>query len=217
MNISIMAGGPKEYWPNLAEYQDKTDIWVGVDKGVVALLNEGIKPQHSFGDFDSIPEEELQLIQEKLPDLHVFPSEKDETDLEIALNWAIKQHPKNIFIFGATGGRADHYLANVQLLQNEEILPYVNDIGLFIVDRQNIMTVKCPSSFTVACEPTYKYLSLIAVTKEVKGITLEGFKYPLHKALLKRGSTLCISNELISEYGNVSFESGIIMMIRSSD
>ena len=102
-----------------------TDIWVGVDHGVLVLLEHDIMPNLALGDFDSVTSEELKMIQEKLPEVSLFPAEKDETDLELAIDWAIRQKPSNIYIFGATGGRMDHFLANIQLLQKERILQYV--------------------------------------------------------------------------------------------
>ena len=45
-----------------------------------------------------------------------YKPEKDETDMELAFNWAVEQKPNNYSIFGATGGRLDHLFANVQLL-----------------------------------------------------------------------------------------------------
>ena len=71
--------------------------------------------------------EELKIIQEQLSEITFFPSEKDETDLELAIDWAIDQKPRNIYIFGATGGRMDHFLANIQLLQKERILKGIGE------------------------------------------------------------------------------------------
>ena len=217
MNICIMAGGPKECVPCLSKYKEITDIWVGVDRGVIALLDQDIIPHLSVGDFDSVTKEEKEMIQKKSPEISLFPSEKDETDLEIAINWAISQCPSNIYIFGATGGRIDHFLANVQLLQKESVLQNVENINLYMIDEKNSLTVKTPGTYDIKVDPTKKYFSLLSVTEEVSGITLTGFKYPLIQATLTRGSTLCISNELICECGNVSFEKGIIMMVRSND
>ncbi|WP_328286278.1 hypothetical protein [Peribacillus psychrosaccharolyticus] len=62
-----------------------------------------------------------------------------------------------------------------------------------------------------------KYISLLPVMGNAEGISLDGFKYPLQNSYLPMGSTLCISNELISEIGNYSFTSGILLVIRSSD
>ncbi|MEH6946306.1 thiamine diphosphokinase [Bacillus sp. JJ634] len=217
MNICIMAGGPSQYWPNLHMYKQTANLWIGVDRGVLALLEQGITPHLSVGDFDSVTKDELQMMQAQLPEVSLFPSEKDETDLELALNWAIRQKPKNIYIFGATGGRIDHFLGNIQLLQQETVLQCLDETDIYIIDEKNSVTIKKPGTYNIQYDSKKKYFSLLSVTKEVTGITLTGFKYPLHQARLTRGSTLCISNELISEYGNVSFEKGIIMMVRSND
>jgi thiamine pyrophosphokinase len=217
MNICIMAGGPTEFLPDLHVYKEQIDIWVGVDRGAFVLLQQGIVPNLALGDFDSVTSDELHMIQEQVTEITLFPSEKDETDLELAIDWAISQKPRNIYILGATGGRMDHFLANIQLLQKERILKEIGDINLYIVDQKNSLTVKTPGIYTIEGDSMKKYFSLLSVTEEVSGITLSGFKYPLHRAKLTRGSTLCISNELISECGNVSFEKGIIMMVRSND
>ncbi len=92
--INIVAGGPRELIPDLSEYTDGDTTWVGVDKGTVALLEAGIIPQEAFGDFDSITEEELMQIQKAAPTLHVYQAEKDYTDLELALDWALQKNRK---------------------------------------------------------------------------------------------------------------------------
>ncbi|MFD6442926.1 thiamine diphosphokinase [Peribacillus sp. NPDC060186] len=217
MIISIMAGGPEYLWPDLTIYKEKTDLWVGVDRGVWALLENDIEPEYVFGDFDSVSEDEYMSIHQRLEHINLYPSEKDETDLEIAFKWAVEQKPSEIHILGATGGRLDHFLGNIQLLQKESILPIHKEIDMYIVDKQNIFSVKTPGSYKVSALKDKKYMSLLPVTAEVTGITLSGFKYPLIDARLEIGSTLCISNELISDCGNVSFEEGILMVIRSSD
>ncbi|WP_340373184.1 thiamine diphosphokinase [Peribacillus sp. FSL E2-0218] len=217
MIISIMAGGPESLWPDLARYKVMTDLWIGVDRGVWALLENGIDPKCAFGDFDSVSQDEYKVIAQRLQQVNLYSSEKDETDLEIAFHWAIDQKPSEIHILGATGGRMDHFLGNIQLLQKESILPIHADIDIYIVDRQNIFTVKTAGSYEVTALKDKKYVSFLPVTTAVTGITLTGFKYPLSDRSLEIGSTLCISNELISESGNVSFKEGILMMVRSRD
>ncbi|MFD9624363.1 thiamine diphosphokinase [Peribacillus muralis] len=217
MIISIMAGGPEGLWPDLKRYKEMTDFWVGVDRGVWALLENGIVPKCGFGDFDSVSKDEYKVIMQRLQHVDLYASEKDETDLEIAFNWAINQKPSEIHILGATGGRMDHFLGNVQLLQKESVLTYHDEIDIYIVDQQNTYTVKTAGSYEVIAMEDMKYVSFLSVTPEVTGITLTGFKYPLSDRCLEIGSTLCLSNELISDSGNVSFKEGILMMIRSRD
>lgn len=218
MVIYLMAGGPSDLIPHLGMYKDREGcIWVGVDRGVQILLDHGITPAAAFGDFDSVTEDELSVIQEKLDTITIYPSEKDETDLEIAFKWAVAQDPQEIWLFGSTGGRIDHFLGNIQLFLREEILPLHNKISFYMADHKNLLTVKTPGSYSLQVMDDKKYISLIPVIGNADGISLHGFKYPLQNSYLPVGSTRCISNELISEIGNYSFTSGILLVIRSSD
>jgi len=67
-----------------------------------------------------------------------FKPEKNETDLELALTWAVEQNPELIRIFGATGGRLDHLLANVQLMFKP--LVETGNVNIFLIDKQNILS-----------------------------------------------------------------------------
>ncbi|OLS42062.1 thiamine diphosphokinase [Bacillus sp. MRMR6] len=214
MKINIVAGGPEALLPELTQYAKEGAMWVGVDRGVFYLLQRGIKPAIAFGDFDSVSEKELHLIENKVHQMQRFKPEKDETDMELALNWALEQGPAEILIFGATGGRQDHHFANVQLM----IKPYLEkkSIPIFIMDKQNLLFIKGPGTYRVE-KDSKKYVSFIPITLVVTNLTLEGFKFPLTGRYISIGSTLCISNELISDYGTFSFSEGILLVIRSDD
>ncbi|ANB46000.1 MULTISPECIES: thiamine diphosphokinase [Bacillus] len=211
--INIVAGGPRELIPDLSEYTDGDTTWIGVDKGTVALLEAGIIPQEAFGDFDSITEEELMQIQKAAPALHVYQAEKDYTDLELALDWALQKEPETIRIFGVTGGRADHFLGNIQLLY--KALHKNTDVEL--IDRQNDIQMFGPGRYTIEEKASRRYISFIPFTEAADGLTLDGFKYPLDNCHIPLGSTLCISNELIHSRGTFSFAKGILIMVRSAD
>ncbi|MEH7333428.1 thiamine diphosphokinase [Neobacillus drentensis] len=215
MIINILAGGPEDLLPDLKEFEGKNTIWVGVDRGVFHLLKRNISPVIAFGDFDSVSPEELQFIESKVEELKRFKPEKDETDMELALNWALEQNPEKIRIFGATGGRLDHLFANVQLLLNPLRAKKAADICL--IDRNNLLFLKEPGTYTINKMKDEKYISFVPLTLNVSGITLEGFKFPLKNQHISLGSTLCISNELISDYGTFSFSEGILIVIRSHD
>lgn len=215
MIINILAGGPEELLPDLTDYTKENAIWVGVDRGVFQLLKRNIKPEIAFGDFDSVSPEELRFIERQVSELKRYNPEKDETDMELALNWALAQKPTIIRLFGATGGRLDHFFANVHLLLNP--LKEKNPASIYLIDRYNIVFLKEPGSYTIEKMKTKKYVSFVPLTLEVSDITLEGFKYPLKNRHISFGSTLCISNELINDYGTFSFSEGILIVIRSHD
>ncbi|MFD0771048.1 thiamine diphosphokinase [Bacillus sp. CGMCC 1.60114] len=213
MIIHILAGGPVECCADFSKYESEQVVWAAVDRGVYRLLQYGIIPQVAFGDYDSVTEEELVWMQEQKQDLHIVPKEKDQTDLEIAINWAVEQEPEQIRIFGATGGRLDHSLANIQML----LKGLRANINMSIVDYKNEIFVKESGAYTIEKNSSFPYISFVPVTEIVTGITLRGFKYPLTDKKIEWGSTLCISNELVAEKGTFSFTSGILMVIRSTD
>ncbi|MBL4952638.1 thiamine diphosphokinase [Neobacillus sp. OS1-32] len=215
MVINILAGGPEDLLPNLQQYKGDGAIWVGVDRGVFHLLKRNITPEIAFGDFDSVSPEELALIETKVAELKRFQPIKNETDTELALNWALAQRPKTIRLFGATGGRLDHLFANVQLLVQPLKTKQATDI--YLIDRCNEMFIKGPGMYELKKRETEKYISFIPLTLEISNLTLSGFKYPLKNRHISLGSTLCISNELISEYGTFSFSEGILIVVRSHD
>lgn len=215
MIIHILGGGPIDLLPNFQLFREKEVIWVGVDRGVHTLFTMGLQPMIAFGDFDSVSEKEFLFIKNSLTELKVFKPEKDETDMEHALNWAIDQKPEMIRIFGATGGRLDHMFANIQLLINPSMQQ--RDIQLEIIDHKNIIQLKAPGTYPVHKIKNKKYISFIPISPEVKGLTLKGFKYPLTEYQIDIGSSRCISNELINDCGTFSFSEGILMIIRSTD
>ncbi|WP_203362268.1 thiamine diphosphokinase [Bacillus sp. REN10] len=217
MRIAVVASGPETELVDLQTYHTEDTIFVGVDRGTMYLLERGITPKVAIGDFDSVTEAEWQKIESGVGSDHIhrFPAEKDETDLELAILWAIKQQPETIIILGATGGRLDHFFGTISLLMNKEIISSATKIE--IMDKQNVVSLYGPGTYTVFEDPGKKYFSFFAITSQVTHFTLKGFKYPLSDHTVKPGSTLYVSNELGQESGTFSFSSGILMMIRSSD
>jgi thiamine pyrophosphokinase len=215
MIINILGGGPVDLLTDLNHYNEEESLWVGVDRGVFTLINKGIQPNIAFGDFDSVSSQEFKQIEYKVKHLEKFKPEKDETDMELALNWALEQKPDQIHIFGASGGRLDHFFANVQLLISPVISQTKTEICL--IDRKNILFVKAAGKYEIKKIPDKKYISFVPVSFNIKDLTLEGFKYPLQDSHISIGSTLCISNELIRDYGTFSFSEGILIVVRSCD
>ncbi|WEG11624.1 thiamine diphosphokinase [Pullulanibacillus sp. KACC 23026] len=213
MNIAILSGGPDAYLPAFSNPLLKDCLWVGVDRGTVTLLNNGLIPIRAFGDFDSITATDLSRIHEAAIPLSTYKKEKDATDMELALDWVLKQSPETCFLVGATGGRLDHALMNQQLL----IKAIDTSTSLFLLDHQNIVTLLKPGSYTIEKRPEYNYVSFIAYSPAVHGLTLSGFQYDLADHLLKWGSSLCISNHFIGSKGTVRFTEGLLLLVQSRD
>lgn len=209
----ILAGGPDNLVPSLTRFNSIIDGWIGVDRGAWRLIEEGITPVNVFGDFDSITEKEKLKLKETLPEFDVYPKEKDETDLELAINWVIEKGADACLIFGVTGGRLDHELSAIHMLQKS----CEANVSFQIIDINNILEVLPPGRHLMNRLSAYPYFSLISLSGEVKNLTLEGFKYPLKHAQLKQNVSLGISNELKSKEAVLCFEEGILLVIRSHD
>lgn len=214
MKIRIVAGGPEYLIPELNSFYNTPDcVWVGVDRGTLYLIEQHIEPQYAFGDFDSVTDnEKIKILQSHIK-VNQYRSEKDATDMEIAFEWALTQNPEEILLFGASGGRLDHELMNMQLLYKSRFSSAI----VKLIDIKNEISLQMPGSYRVDHDEKYRYISFLSHSEEVRGITLEGFKYPLKHAVLKAGSSLCISNELVNKSGTYSFDSGIILMVKSRD
>ncbi|TXL67639.1 thiamine diphosphokinase [Cerasibacillus terrae] len=213
MKIGIVANGPTELVPDLSNYNKQIDIWIGVDRGTLCLVKQDIMIEHAIGDFDSTTYEQKIMINNHAKSIESYPIEKDKTDLELAIDKALEYNPKQIYLFGVTGGRMDHLLVNIQLL-----LPLLKQgVRGFVIDLYNELQLFYPGVHMVVKDDKYPNISFLPLTETVYGLTLKGFYYPLKNETVHLGSTLCISNKLLRNNGTFSFRSGILLLIKSRD
>lgn len=211
--IAIVAGGPKSFIPDLSSYRSEVDDWIGADQGVEQIINHQLPLNLAIGDFDSASAKAVAELKVYADKTKTFPIEKDKTDLELAIDYAIKLKPQRIYFFGVTGGRMDHQLANIQLL----IRLVEQNIQATIIDLQNQLTLYKPGEYRIESSHYYPFISFLPFTEKVEAIALEGFYYPLTGEDIKWGSTLCLSNQLISKSGTFSFRTGILIVVKSRD
>lgn len=189
----------------------KSDYVVAIDGGTNYLKDIGEVPNILIGDLDSINDEALKFIEDKKIETLKFPSEKDYTDMELGIEYLIDKNVDEIVIFGATGTRLDHTLANILLLE------YISKKGLFgrIEDKNNtIYLVK--DRLEVKSRENY-YLSVIPIYDSGAIVTLKGFKYPLSEYHIEFSSTIGISNEIIDKKGTIEVHEGKVLVLISKD
>jgi thiamine pyrophosphokinase len=211
--VAIVAGGPAKNIPKLQKYVTEVDVWIGADRGAVTILEAGLTLDIAIGDFDSITEVELEWVESKSLSFVPYATEKDETDLELAVSKAYEFSPSDIYLFGVTGGRMDHQLASIQLLYCIK-KRFINGI---VVDMNSYMELALPGTHSIEKDATYPYISFLPFSEQVIGISLEGFYYKLNNKNIFWGSSRCISNQLISQKGTFSFREGILIVIKSRD
>ena len=207
---------------------------IAADRGLEFFLDYLILPDVVIGDFDSLSEDgknylemqnedipyggmlewKLQKGEGKVVEVVRLRPEKDDSDTQSAMNYAIQNGAKEIVILGVTGNRVDHLMANFGLL----ILAQKQDTEVALADRYNYMKLIPSGTILKKAEQFGKYVSFFPLGGDVTGLTLEGFKYPLDKYhLTTADSGLTVSNEISEEYAKVTYESGTLLMIMSRD
>lgn len=183
---------------------------IAADGGARIAWRYGHKPDVVIGDMDSLSEKELNRLESDGAELIRYPSEKDETDLELALVYAAEHDAEWIRIIGAIGGRFDQMLANVYLLS----LPELENCDLAMVARNQIIRLFRPGIHHIEGKPD-DTLSLIPISGDVIGITSEGLQYPLRDEILVFGPARGISNVMLTDRANIKFEEGLLLSIHT--
>jgi len=212
MKVIICGGSPfpKEL---PCSYFPKDAYYIGADAGVERILMQGIFPNLAIGDFDSIVKFTTQELEELMIPLEMFPGEKNETDMELAMQKAVLKNPSEVLIYFGTGGRLDHYQSNLELVLAYQL--QFPTVRFCIVDDAHEISFVLPGSHRSVKKPDDCYLSLYAFHQPVKGITLRGVKYEVTDDQIPIGSVRYTSNEIIEEEMTLHFEEGIVLMIRS--
>ena len=185
------------------------DLCIAADGGYRNAEALGVRIDVLLGDFDTLGEP--KDVDEKTEILRV-PAEKDFTDTQFAIRTALERGANDIIIIGGLGGRLDHTLSNLSVL--EELSSY----GIFalITDGQNRVRYLNATSLLVARSP-FRYLSLIAATEKAKGVSIEGCRYPLKNATLVRSVQYAVSNEITGNCALISLKRGALYIIESRD
>ena len=213
--ISIVSGGPAD--PAFAaRYLEKygSDIVIAADKGLDTCVRAGIVPDIVLGDYDSTGMRgRVDDLKRSGSYVEVYPAEKDFTDTEAAVMCALEKGAEELVILGATGGRLDHFLANLDLC----LVPLRRGVKCTLADERNELCLLDRGITLCADETAGRYVSLLPFTDRVLGVTLTGMKYPLLDASLVRGSSLGVSNEVTGETARIDFREGILILVLSRD
>ena len=206
-NINIMLGGvfPKEF--------PSSNLWCGVDRGALYLLDKGINPLLSCGDFDSINSEQRKEVEQKSKYFRVKHSE-DLTDADFALENILElfDSVEEIDIYGATGRRLDHFFGNILLLNNEKY----NNVKVKIIDDNNIITIAHSGQNIFEKIEGYKYFSIVPIYEDTK-MSIKNSKYEVENLVLTLNRPNATSNEFANEKAIELEVSSNVLVIYSKD
>jgi len=206
--ILILADGIWEDDGRLGRLAADSDWTIAADGAFDRAAGRGIKVDEVVGDLDSLTPAGRDRLAASPSAVHVHPRAKDATDLELALDLALRRAPARIVVYGGLGGRLDHTLANVFLLLKGipsgvpiELVSGAETARL-VVDRIELEGGQIGET-----------ISLVPLTERAV-VRTAGLRYPLDGEALIRGSSCGISNEIASLPASVRVEEGILLLIR---
>lgn len=187
---------------DLASFDFNNKYVVGIDKGALYALECGIKLDLALGDFDSIDEDQFDLIKDRTSIKKLNPI-KDDTDTFDAVKM-LNDYSKITILGGIQGKRIEHFMANINMLKLDSRIEIIDNYSHIFIKNESFILKK----------DQYKYVSFFAV-EDVFGLDLIGFKYNLSNQILSSIDSFCISNELTSSTGFVNFRKGKLLVIKS--
>ena len=208
MKAVVLAGGKIENYDKVKKYLCESSLIICADSGIEHAFNMGIIPDLLVGDMDSISPEAAAKVQKLGIEKHTYPSEKDYTDTELAIDIALSKGVREVILLGGLGDRPDHSLANIYLMvnfkrQGLDLKLAGEKWEMFLIDKMAEVTGKKGD-----------ILSLIPLSPEVAGVNTEGLYYTLKGETLYMGPTLGISNVFLGNTARVTIKQGLLLAVK---
>lgn len=210
MRAVIAVNGKIDDYAELAELLRPDDYLIGADGGTLHLLAIDRQPNAVVGDLDSLPQQTVAALVAAGVPVERHKPEKDQTDLELALERALEDGASEIILVGALGGRLDQTLANLLIVAQRDW-----PVPVRVVEGEQVTEVLRGPGRLVLHGPAGSTVSAIPLSAAVTGITYTGLAYPLHEATLRFGSTRGVSNVLATSPASIQIDSGILLVIHS--
>lgn len=184
----------------------KSDLIICADGGAVFAKKQNIIPHVIIGDCDSIPPQVRIYFEKKRVEFIKYPREKDFTDSELAIEYALKKGAQKLVIYGLFGDRIDHMLSNIYHLANKSLtLPCI-----FVEGNTEMQFI---TSVNILKGKKGDELSLIPLKNDVLGVTTKNLFYPLNNEDLAFGTTRGISNLFSLSAVEVSIKKGLLLAV----
>lgn len=202
--ICFIIGAGEHFLP--PRVKNPKDLMIAADGGYAYLKSEGIKPDMIIGDFDSLG------YTPREPNVTALPPEKDVTDTAAAIKAGWQKGFRTFRIYGGTGGRLDHTLANIQC-----VAAVAENGGAGYLMGGDCVVTAVHNGEIKFSPKAGGYISVFSHSSLSSGVNEKGLKYSVDGAVLKNSDPLGVSNEFIGEQSLISVRDGTLIIIYPSD
>ena len=208
MRAAVFLNGSPDPPDLLRRVAGRAEMVIAADGGAVHALAAGVVPDLVVGDMDSLGDEGARRVESRGALLERHPVKKDKMDGHLAVAAAGEMGAAVLDLACATGGRTDALFAVPHLLLAAERAGMRATVvagwgGMFVVENGSRVVEGKPG----------ESVSVFPVSGSARGVTLEGFEYPLVDATLEAGDTLGFHNELAGRGALVSVGEGVLLVI----
>jgi thiamine pyrophosphokinase len=204
--VMILVGGDPLEGGLLSDLPDP-DFVIAADSGLDEAVRLGIPVDLVVGDLDSASDTATEAAQAAGIDFEIHPTDKEKTDLELALDRALEEDPLRIVVAGGTGGRLDHFLANAALLGSS----HYEDVQIdWYTNRAHVAVVRDELELHGS---KGDLVTILAHGGQANGVQTEGLRWNLRGDTLEPGSTRGVSNELRGPVARVRVHEGTLLVV----
>jgi thiamine pyrophosphokinase len=195
--VVVLAGGP-DVPGGLA--LPPGAVVIGADAGVALAHRVDL----AVGDFDSAPPDLLARAGQ----VERHPVEKDATDLELALEAALRFDPERLLVVGSSGGRLDHLLGSLLLLASPayaavQVDALLGPAAVHVIRGERVLHGEAGET-----------ISLFAAHGPADGVVTDGLEYPLRGETLEPGSSRGTSNRFVAAEARIGVGRGVLLVVR---
>ena len=209
MTVLIFANGIIEEVSWIRPYLTKATAIIAADGGTRHLYQLKQAPDVVIGDLDSVSPMLQTWLEDHRVQFITYPPAKNETDLELALLYAVEKYDQEILLFGTLGGRLDQMLANILLLTH----PKLNGRSIKLLTANE--TAWLTTTQTTINGQIGETVSLIPLGGDVHIKSTQGLKWPLQDEILAFGLARGISNVLLAPSASIAISSGTLLCIHT--
>jgi len=205
--VVVVAGGGAPQREALPAIPSGTPV-VAADSGLEHARELGLEVTIAVGDFDSASPEAVAAAEASGTRIERHSTEKDATDLELALDAALELRPRRVVVLAGIGDRLDHLFSAFLLLASPRYAGVELDAH---IGRARAHVIR--GERTLSGQPG-ELLSLFALHGSAVGVRTDGLAYPLDEETLEPGSSRGVSNVFVGESATISVEQGVLLAIR---
>lgn len=206
----VIANGEFAPPPDLQARLDAAELLIAADGGGRHCLRLGLAPQLLVGDMDSLSLAEQAELQARGAQIERHPPEKDQTDLELALQAALRAGARQTLVLAGLGGRWDHSLANLLLAAQGQ---FAELAILFLHADQRLFPIRGAQDLEAQAG---ERVSLLPLGGDARGVTTHDLAYPLTNETLPLGSSRGVSNLVAGPRPRVELAGGTLLCVLSS-